>query len=75
MQEEIYQKVCEIRAPAKAILCGEHAVVYGEDALAMAIGLHCRGELSIRPKEKELSCIIVALEIQAEPVVIMRPAL
>ena len=42
---------CTIQAPAKAILCGEHAVVYGEDAIAISIGLFCSGRIYRRSKE------------------------
>ena len=44
------EDLCEISSPAKAILCGEHAVVYGEDAIALGIGLHCRGKVARSPK-------------------------
>ena len=42
---DMKSKVCKIKAPAKLILCGEHAVVYGEDAVAMSIGLYCNALL------------------------------
>ena len=34
-----------VSAPGKIILCGEHAVVYGQDALAMSINLRCQAKI------------------------------
>jgi mevalonate kinase len=52
---------CRITAPAKAILCGEHAVVYGEDAIALAIGLHCIAQIGNMDKQHEEARIYIYL--------------
>jgi hypothetical protein len=48
--ENNYQSFCSISSPAKAILCGEHAVVYAKDAIAIGISLHCRANIQKRNK-------------------------
>lgn len=37
--------VAIVSAPGKIILSGEHAVVYGKDALAIAINLVCSAQV------------------------------
>ena len=60
-----FSKICEVRAPGKAILSGQHAVVYGEDAIAMAIGLHCTGILSVRKKIDQKMKMYIQLDIES----------
>ena len=45
MELNDFRKKAILSTPGKVILCGEHAVVYGEDALAMAINLRCKATL------------------------------
>jgi len=37
------------RAPGKIILCGEHAVVHGAPALALAVNRYCETQLALQP--------------------------
>ncbi len=39
------KRIATLSAPGKAILCGEHAVVYGEDAIAFAIDLRTHAHI------------------------------
>ena len=55
-----YESVCEISAPAKAILSGEHAVVYGKDAIAVGIDLRCTAVVSKKVSDGDGSGLIIS---------------
>lgn len=55
----IYESVCEISAPAKAILSGEHAVVYGKDAIAVGIDLRCTAVVTRKVSDGNSSRLII----------------
>lgn len=48
----MWRPIGKVSAPGKVILCGEHAVVYGEDALAMAIQLRCQATIFSKINDK-----------------------
>lgn len=59
MIESNYDNLCEISAPAKAILSGEHAVVYGKDAIAVGIDLRCTAVVSRKVSDGMGSGLII----------------
>lgn len=46
--------VARVSAPGKAILCGEHAVIYGEDAIALGISLRCSASIFLEETDPGL---------------------
>jgi mevalonate kinase len=58
MEKEGFKALSVVSSPGKVIICGEHAVVYGEDALAMAISLRCSATVSAK-ESKDLQKPII----------------
>ncbi|GCA64003.1 hypothetical protein KIPB_012834, partial [Kipferlia bialata] len=47
-------RVYRVQVPAKAILFGEHAVVYGSYGIATAVSLYTRGKVEVRENTQSI---------------------